>query len=210
MKIRLVFVISLILAVIVAGCSSAPATSSSPSSVLPATTAAGQTTAPVQNAPVAEWLADGVINAGEYAGSHQYGEYSIFWRSDGQFIYLGMTARTSGWVAMALQPGSGMKGADMVLGWVKDGQVEIRDLYCTDNLGTHPGDMELGGANNILASGGKEEGGSTTLEFKRALNTGDKYDIAIKAGANQIIWSYGNSDNPDLKHRNNGYGEINP
>jgi len=210
MKIRLVFILVILLTWVMAGCSSGPATSDSTLPVLPASTAAGQTIDPVQTAPAAEWSPDGVISAGEYAGLRQYGAFSVHWRSDDAYVYIGLSARTSGWVAMALQPGSGMKDADMVLGFVKEGQAEILDLHCTDNLGTHPEDTRLGGVNNILASGGKEEGGTTTLEFKRELDTGDKYDISIKKGPNKIMWSYGSSDNPELKHRENGYGEINP
>lgn len=209
MKIRLVFLFVILLTVFIAGCSSAPASSTTTPPITPATTASAQTTAATPATQSAEWSPDGVIQAGEYTGSHQYGAYSISWRTDGQFIYLGLSARTSGWVAVSLQPGTGMKDADMILGFVKDGKAEILDLYCTDNLGTHPADTELGGIHNILASGGKEEGGVTTLEFKRALSTGDKYDQAVKAGANKIMWSYGSSDNTDLKHRENGYGEIN-
>jgi hypothetical protein len=209
MKIRLFFFILTVLAVIAAGCSSAPASSSTTPSVAPTSAPSSQTTTAAPATQAAEWSPDGVIQPGEYTGSRQYGAYSIHWRSDGQFIYLGLSARTSGWVAVAFQPGTGMKGADMLLGLLKDGKAEIQDRYCTDNLGTHPADIELGGIENILDSGGKEENGLTTLEFKRALNTGDKYDVAVKTGANQILWSYGTSDNPDLKHANKGYGEIN-
>jgi hypothetical protein len=208
MKIKPIIICTLLFTLFIASCSSTTASPNSLAQVLPATSAAVQTTNTVQTPTAAEWSPDGIINAGEYSGSHQYGVYSVYWRSDGQFIYLGITARTSGWVAMALQSASGMKGADMVLGFVKDGKTEIQDRFCTDNLGTHPADTELGGANNILASGGKEEGGVTSLEFKRALNTGDKYDISIKAGVNQILWSYGNSDNLELKHADRGYGQI--
>jgi hypothetical protein len=224
---RLIFVLVIIIALVITGCSAAPAITSSAPPVQSATTtalptaAASQTTGSINTsalqtataaspAGLTEWSTDGVIKPGEYTGSNKYGDYAIYWRSDEQFIYIGMTARTSGWVAVALQPGSTMKDADIMLGWVKDGKAEIRDLFCTDNLGTHPADTELGGTNNILVSGGKEEGGSTTLEFKRALTTGDKYDISIKAGVNKIMWSYGSSDNSDLKHRDRGYGEITP
>ena len=156
-----------------------------------------------------EWSADGIIKVREYHGSNNYGDYTIHWRSDEQYIYVGMTAKTDGWVAMALQPGSRMKDADMVFGFVKDGSVEVQDLYSTGDFGPHPPDSELGGTDDILTFGGREEGGFTTIEFKRLLTTTDKYDISIQKGVNKIIWAYGSSDSLTAKHSTRGYGEIN-
>ena len=156
-----------------------------------------------------EWLSDGIIGVNEYAGSNNYGDYTIYWRSDEQYIYIGMMAETTGWIPMAIQPGSRMKDADMVLGFVEDGTVEIQDSYSTGDFGPHSADTEFGGTDDILAFGGKEEGGFTTIEFKRALTTGDNYDISIQNGVNNIIWAYGSSDSLTTRHSARGYGEIN-
>jgi hypothetical protein len=158
---------------------------------------------------VVEWLADGIIMPGEYSGSNSYGGYKIHWSSDDQFIYIGIKADTSGWVSMAFQPGSRMKDADMVFGFVVDGQAQVIDLYSTGDFGPHVADTELGGTEDILSYGGKEEDGATTIEFKRALNTGDEYDIPVKKGVNKIIWAYGSDDGMAIKHAFRGYGELN-
>jgi hypothetical protein len=84
----------------------------------------------------------------------------------------------------------------------------VYDLFSTGDFGPHPPDIEQGGVNNILEFGGKEEGGYTTIEFKRALDTGDRYDRAFVRGSNKIIWSYGSSDSLAMKHINRGYGEL--
>ncbi len=110
---------------------------------------------------------------------------------------------------MAIQPGSRMLNADMVFGFVQDGEVTVYDLFSTGNTGPHPPDTELGGTDDILDFNGKEEDGYTTIEFKRALITGDEYDNELSQGANQILWSYGAADNFALRHINRGYGEIN-
>lgn len=177
-----------------------PAPASVPASPPPA--------APPQASPSVAWTPDGVITAGEYSGSKTYGDYAIHWRVDDQYICVGMAAKTSGWVSVALQPGSGMKGADMILGFVKDAKAEVQDLYCTDNMGTHPADTALGGTDDILSAGGRETGGITTIEFKRSLATSDKYDLPFKKVVNKIMWAYGSSDNSASKHINRGYGEI--
>jgi hypothetical protein len=205
---------------IIAGCSSssapglstnpAPASSASvPGSIsIPAQTSSSAST---QTAPSdVPWLPDGVITPGEYSGFKNYGAYTVHWRSDAQFVYLGIAAKTNGWVSLALQPGSRMKDSDMLLGFVKDAKTEVLDLFCTDNLGSHPEDKELGGSHDVISFGGKEQDGLTIIEIKRLLNTGDKYDLSIQKGVNKIIWAYGSGDNPALKHADRGYGEINP
>jgi hypothetical protein len=101
-----------------------------------------------------------------------------------------------------------MKNADMLFGFVKDGKAEMYDLFSTGTFGPHPTDIELGGTNDILEFAGTEADGSTILELKRALKTPDKYDLEIQKGTNKIIWSYGDSDSLNVKHRVRGYGEI--
>lgn len=155
------------------------------------------------------WSADGVIEPGEYSGTQNYAGYEIHWTSDGQYIYIAMKAHTTGWVAVGLQPGTTMKGADIILAFVTDGKTTVYDMFSTGDFGPHPQDTELGGTNDILEFGGKEEGGYTTIEFKRKLNTGDKYDIPFVKGANQIMWAYGSDDQPTQKHISRGLGEIN-
>jgi len=119
-----------------------------------------------------------------------------------------MKAKTGGYVSVAVQPGSRMKDADMVLGFVKDGETTVYDLFSTGDFGPHPPDTNLGGTDDILEFAGKEEGGFTTIEFKRAMDTGDKYDKPLVRGANKIIWAYGSSDSLSGRHSNRGYGEF--
>ena len=158
--------------------------------------------------PEQVWSADGIIKIGEYSGNMQYGDYEIFWWSDNQYVYIGMRAKTTGFVAVGLQPGSRMKNADMIFGFVKDEKVTVLDLFSSGDFGPHPPDTQLGGTDDIVEFGGSEEGGFTTIEFKRALNTSDEYDLALYKGVNKIIWAYGANDELTLKHSSRGYGEI--
>jgi hypothetical protein len=155
-----------------------------------------------------EWSADGVISDGEYTKVAKYGDYEINWASDEEYIYVGLKVKTTGWVAIGIQPGSLMKDADMVLGSVEDGEAAVYDQFSTGDFGPHKADTELGGTNDILEFGGKEVGGYTTIEFKRLLDTGDKYDRPFSVGSNKIIWSYGLDDQSTIKHVNRGYGEL--
>jgi hypothetical protein len=168
------------------------------------------TAIPTPTPPLEEgWSADGIIKAREYRGSNIYGDYKIHWLSDDLYVYIGIKAETSGFVSIAVQPGSRMKDADMVFGFVKNGETTILDLFSTGNFGPHPPDTELGGTNDILEFAGSEQDGFTTIEFKRKLVTGDKYDNPLSKGVNKIIWAYGSTDELSQKHTSRGYGEIN-
>jgi hypothetical protein len=193
--------------------SAACAPASSPAPPTPPVSSQVPTTPPpapesLPPSPTVEWSADGVIGTGEYAGVKTFDDYEIRWISDEQHIYIAMKAKTSGWVAVGIQPGSMMKDADMMFGFVKDGKTMVSDTFSTGSYGPHPPDTDLGGKNNILEFGGREEGGYTIIEFKRALTTGDKYDHPLSKGVNKIIWAYGSDDELTPKHIVRGYGEI--
>lgn len=157
------------------------------------------------------WNADSILSSGEYSGKNTYagGNYEIQWRTDDTFIYLGIKAKTTGWVAVGLNAADRMKNADLVFGYVVDNKATISDQFSTGINGPHQPDIQLGGEQNIDVFGGSEEGGYTTIEFKRLLDTGDNFDSRLISGTIPIIWSYGSSDNITIQHVNRGYGEIN-
>jgi hypothetical protein len=160
--------------------------------------------------PAERWSADGVFEDGEYLSEMQYanGNYEIRWMSDDQYIYIGIRARTTGWAAVGIQPGTRMRDADIIMGAIEGGEVTIYDMFSTGTFGPHPPDTELGGSHDIVEFGGREGGGFTTIEFKRALDTGDNFDHPLSQGVHQIIWSFGSDDRSDIKHVTRGYGEI--
>lgn len=152
--------------------------------------------------------ADGIISSGEYTHNQTYGDYELDWKNDDKYIYVAMKAKTAGFVAIGIQPGSMMKDADIIFGFIKDGKAEVFDQFSTGSFGPHSQDTELGGTNDLLEFGGKQDGEYTTIEFKRALKTDDRYDQELIKGSNQIIWSYGASADLNIKHTARGYGDI--
>jgi hypothetical protein len=201
-----IFIVLLLLFVLGVACSP-PQLPSEPSPA-PPSESLPQTT-PVSSAPQPiAWSADGVISSGEYTNINTYGDYEINWTSDEKYIYIGLKVKTSGWVALGIQPGTLMKNADMVLGFVSDNKTTVYDQFSTGDFGPHLSDTELGGTNDILDFGGQEVGGYTIIEFKRALDTGDKYDHPLLKGVNTIIWAYGSDDQSKIKHVSRGYGEL--
>jgi hypothetical protein len=154
------------------------------------------------------WLADGIINDHEYSNEMRYFDYFIYWRNDNQYVYIGIRAKTLGYVAFGIQPGSGMKDADIIIGFVENGNATVSDSFSIGDVGPHPEDTQLGGTNNIIEYGGSESDGYTTIEFKRELNTGDEYDIPLLTGSNKIMWSISSNDGLGVQHTTRGYGEI--
>jgi hypothetical protein len=155
------------------------------------------------------WVADGVIGTDEYTNTKTIvpNQYTLYWNTDAEYIYIGIKVNTNGFVAIGF--GGSMTNSDVIFGWVKNGEPSIFDTYISDYSAGHPSDTELNGTNDIIESGLKEDGSYTTMEFKRALNTGDKYDREVVVGSNNyIIWAYGTSDDDINIHTNRGMTNV--
>ena len=142
------------------------------------------------------WVADGVIGANEYRSSKMVSpKYTLYWKTEGSFVYFAMKVQTTGWVALAISPIQDKTAADLYIGFVSNNTTTLYDDYNISFGSSHIQDINAGGTNDILAFGGKEENGYTTIEFKRKMNTGDvKCDIPIVIGNNNIMWAYGAED----------------
>ncbi len=158
-----------------------------------------------------KWMPDGIIGENEYArsiileerktGGYPGGTLEIAWKNDAEFIYLGLKGNAHGWISIGFEPTVWMKDADIIMGSVNGKNTTLLDEYCTGNYGPHLNDTELGGTYDILEYGGKEEGNYTAIEFKRKMNTGDKYDKAFSPGENiSIIWATADSKDDNVKH----------
>jgi hypothetical protein len=123
-----------------------------------------------------EWKPDGVVGENEYSRSmvlsspakqgYSGGEMEIFWKNDQEHLYMALKGKTDGWLSIGFEPTEWMKDADTIMGWVDGDLAIIRDEYCTGNYGPHVNDTDLGGTNDILASGGSREGGYTVIGLR--------------------------------------------
>ncbi len=170
-----------------------------------ATAATTETNAPQQVA----WTSDGVVSAGEYASEATIGSVKLWWRHDGEQLYMAMQADTKGWVSVGFMPEQRMQGADYVLGFVQDGEVQVHDAWGDAPVGSHPNDEELGGANDLVAFGGAESDDGTTIEFQRPLAPTDEYDKVLEPGARvALLVATGASDGSSTPHNYRGSGNI--
>ena len=160
-----------------------------------------------------EWSPDGVISEGEYQSEYTLadGNFKLYLRVEGDTIYIGMAGKTRGWVAIGIEPTYMMKDADMIIAWVDaNGTVHVEDAYSTGATGPHPVDTQLGGTNDILQYGGKEQGGWTIIELARKLDTGDQYDKPLQPGSTvKIIYGMSSQDSFKAYHDvTAGYANI--
>jgi hypothetical protein len=155
---------------------------------------------------------DGRIDAGEYVFKSEFdgGEHILYWRIQGDTVVFAIEGKTSGWVALGIDPEEVMDKADMIFGWVTEsGEAKIVDAYSTGQIGPHPPDTELGGSADVLEFGGTERDGVTTIEFSRPLSTDDSYDKDVpEEGTLKVIWAYGDSDDFEEYHAAAGYGTL--
>lgn len=142
---------------------------------------------------------DGRISDGEYQYSYFDPEIhaSLYWTIDegAGVIYLGLVSPASGWIALSLAPtGPRMKGGDIVIGYVKEGQVFVRDDYAHEVV-SHKADTELSpeGSDNIVEKAGSSGPFGTVIEVVRPLEASDAYDKPIS---------------PDLMRAQLAYSEV--
>ncbi len=156
---------------------------------------------------------DGIISDSEYDFNATFsnGDYILFWRNVGEEVYFGMVGKTTGWITIGIDPSVMMLEADMYFGWVTNTTPHMIDAYATGLTGPHPPDQEQGGTDDILAYNGTEIDGTTVIEFKRLLTTGDEKDKSLPKNATiKVIWAMGSSDLFDAPHlKNKGAAYLN-
>ncbi|MDG6257072.1 MAG: DOMON domain-containing protein [Methanomicrobiaceae archaeon] len=153
--------------------------------------------------PSPAWVADGVISDGEYAHSLLVSPgYMVHWNTDADLLTMGLEAQAEGWVAVGFEPTTRMNEADIVQGWVEDGEATVQDQFSLGPTGPHPPDTDLGGTDDLLERVGSEQNGTTVIEFSRRLDTGDApYDKVFTPGQTvSIIWALSSSDDPTPMH----------
>lgn len=129
-------------------------------------------------------VVDGVVADGEYA--HTFHDEKIgmtlYWEAVDDVMFLCMQAPGTGWVGLNFMPGNGVIHGDTVIGFV---QAESQMTFLSDQVAPgdahfpHFDDRQHGGRRSFLEVAGHEQDGVTTIEFSRALNTGESTDAVF-------------------------------
>lgn len=119
-----------------------------------------------------------------------------------------VTAPTNGWVSIGFEPSKMMKDADIIIGYVKDGELIIADHY-GDKKTSHKPDVDLGGIDNVIPLESSETSDSTSIMFSIPLNSGDKFDKVLEKGKEYtVILAYGKKDDFKSWHKYKGKVKI--
>jgi hypothetical protein len=156
------------------------------------------------------WAPDGVVSSGEYDARATFGQMTLHWSNDAEYLYFALEAPTSGWVGIGFDPDNRMQGANFILGAMVDGIARVTDAYGVSPTGaTHPPDVELGGTDDIIASGGSLRDGVTIIEAQIPLDSGDDYDKPLTPGDTvTVILAMGSSSEYNAPHTFRTTGEI--
>lgn len=167
---------------------------------------------PTTSAPPTTYTPTGPLTfpQGKYEHYEVFNDlFAVATSNDEAIISVGIKARTTGWVAIALSNSLQKAGADLWMGYVDaQGAVTVIDSFNPGYSGSHPPDSAYGGTDDLYDITGSESNGVTTIEFKRHIQTNDSYDVPILNGLNAFIWAVGPSDNTFEEHSLLGYGDI--
>ena len=144
----------------------------------------------------------GDLRAAGYQHSLTLDKMTFAWSIEGENLAIKISAPTTGWVGIGFNPTDQMKDANIILGLVKDGKVEISDEFGIQPT-IHTPDTQKGGKDNVTVIGGSETGNTTTLEFSIPLKSGDPNNGVIDPKADTaIILAYGpDRKSTKLKHQ---------
>lgn len=147
------------------------------------------------------WLTGDLLAAG-YQHSLTVDKMTFDWSIEGEKIAIKLSAPTTGWVGIGFHPKEQMKDANIIIGYVKEGKVDIEDDFGNQPT-IHTPDTRREGKNDVTVIGGSETGNTTTLEFSIPLRSDDPNDGVIEPNGDMaIILAYGpDRDSLRLKHQ---------
>lgn len=145
-----------------------------------------------------------------YQNLNQNG-FELQWRTTSSAnLEVILSAQTTGWIAVGFGATSAMANANIIIGYVSNGTLNIRDDFGVSQT-SHSSDLSLGGTSDIIISSGTEENGSTTIQFQIPLNSTDQFDKVLTPGQNiSLILARGanNADNFTSVHNAVSSGQI--
>lgn len=115
-------------------------------------------------------------------------DYRLLWSISGYDITFEVQARTHGYIGLGFSKDGTIYGADIVIGWVHQGQVHFQDRHVKKNGDGQP---LVDSSQDYVLLLGYENQTHTVLRFKRKLDTCDvAYDVPITNDTMRVIFMY--------------------
>ncbi|XP_033104846.1 DBH-like monooxygenase protein 1 [Anneissia japonica] len=118
----------------------------------------------------------------------------LLWSVEDDNITFEVRANTTGYVGIGFSTNGGMRGADIILGWVKEGTPYISDRH---GIGNEEPVVDVQKDVELLY--GSETDDLTILGFRRKLLTCDPDDNDIGSDTIRVIWAYHPDDPEDTE-----------
>jgi hypothetical protein len=131
------------------------------------------------------------------------------WSIDNDNLKIKLQAQTPGWVGIGFNPTEGMKGANFILGSVKDGAATITNQHGISKT-LHRKNTDLGGANRIINPSGTSNNTQTVIGFAIPYKAGDKLNKPINMNEDTtVLLAYGQSKQLAQVHSFNAKLKVN-
>lgn len=133
--------------------------------------------------------------SGAYANSESFSKddasFSVEWGVCGDQLEMKMMGSGSGWIGVGFSDSKGMTSTDVVIAGVDSGGTG----YIVDTWAFGRTSPDVDSSQDYSLISASEVSGNTTIEFSRALNTGDtEDDFALDNGAMYFLWAMGTDD----------------
>ncbi|XP_069961322.1 DBH-like monooxygenase protein 1 [Cherax quadricarinatus] len=121
----------------------------------------------------------------------QRGAYFMLWTPMNDKIVIEVQVATLGYVGLGFSPNGGMRGSDVVIGWVDDqGQLHFQDRYAFALL-----TPSIDASQDYRLLGGYQNDTHTVIRFSRPWTTCDTHhDLQLTGDTARVVWSYDEHD----------------
>lgn len=120
---------------------------------------------------------------------------NLFWKINDGKIHFALESPGQGWVGIGFNPkGPVMNGADIFMGFVKDGKTYINEEYANTPY-SHEPIVQAGGKDCILSYKGKSTSNGTILTFTRNLKSCGLHDKTIENKNMTVMLAYSDGKN---------------
>ena len=153
----------------------------------------------------AQPVVDAAIGADEYTNTLTHADTGavVRWTIGDGTLHMAFTMPSEGWAGIGwmAEQTNRKQGADMLIVTMQDGAPVILDMIQQAARGEPTSDDAEGGANSITAFAATHEGDVWTVEFTRALATGEATDVDVVPGqAMTLLLAFSNTMDAGRAH----------
>jgi hypothetical protein len=131
-------------------------------------------------AKTAEGEADASVDSAGFK-TIEFKGFHLSWKVEGESLRVSLKSETTGWLAVGFDPSNMMQDANLVIGYVKDGNLYARDDYGSGRA-SHQPDITADGTSDISELSGTEKDGVTEFSFTIPMDSGDSRDRPLVEG----------------------------